>query len=209
MLRAMRLLSLLAVLSGCTFYVAGGAGDAGSDSDSIVEPDAQIIGVDAPDDSQPPVVDAAVDGPAPPIDAPIDAPLDANNAAPLETLIVPCNGQIVVSQLTYSSTLTYRVRASGLCKVDEFFGNDVMADAEYYSTVVPRDRESGVDVGIGLYDTTLGYDKPPSWGSYNANHVYEVTGPGYDVPVTVRFHDKGNYAYGNNSGSLTIEIFLQ
>ena len=47
------------------------------------------------------------------------------------------------------------------------------------------------------------------WGNYTSTHVYEVTGPGYNVPVTARYHDNANNAYGNNTGSLTLEIFLQ
>lgn len=222
----LRTLPLLAALGGCTFYISGGSGsgDAQGGSDAQVQPDALVVDapdpdadapVDAPVDAiTPPLADAPIDSLVPPLDViipPFDAfvPPDVSVTTPLETLIVPCTGQIVVSQLTYSSALNYRVRASGQCEVDEIAGNPVLADAEYYGTIVPRNRESGVDVGIGLYDTTLGFDKTPSWGSYRTNHVYEITGPGFDVPVTARFHDKANNAYNDNSGSLTVEIFAQ
>jgi hypothetical protein len=221
---------LVTVLTGCTFYVSGSgvSGDAaGSGSDADLPPPDSQLTVDTPDDTiSPPLGDAAIDSFLPPFDVnippfdvnvpPFDAfvppdivitPPDATNTSPLETLTIPCTGQVVVSQLTYSSAQNYRVRASGLCKVDEFLGNDIFVDAEYVLATFPRNREGAVDVGLGLYDTTLGFDKAPDWGSYNASHVYEITGPGFDVPVTVRFHDKANNAYGNNSGSLTLEIF--
>ncbi len=213
---------LVMALTGCTFYVSGtGGGDAGgSGSDAIAPPDAADGNDDAPEDAvNPPLGDAAIDSLIPPFDVnipPLDAlfppdvvitPPDAQPTTPLETLTIPCTGQVVVSQLTYSSGQTYRVRASGLCRIDSFFGNDVFADAEYVVATFPRNREGGVDIGLGLYDTTLGFNKTPDWGSYKSNHVYEITGPGFNAPVTARFHDKANNAYGNNSGSLTLEIF--
>lgn len=217
--RVMRTLPLLVTtLTGCTFYISGGTGDAGgsgSGSDAPLSPDAALVSDGPVDTIAPPLADATVDSLFPPFDAfvPPDIvipPLpDAPTATLVETLIVPCNGQVVVSTMTYSSSLIYRVRASGQCKVDEFLGSDIMADAEYQGTVVPRDKDSGVDTGIALYDTTLGGNKEPHWGNYTATHVYEVTGPGFNVPVTARYHDKANNAYGDNSGSLTLQIFLQ
>ncbi len=232
----MRMLPLVMALTGCTFYISGGAGDAGgsgSGTDSFVQPDAEIA--DAPVDVvTPPLGDAPVDSLFPPFDAfnldglippldglipPLDGlipPLDAmpppdapTTTTPIETMIIPCNGQVVVSQQTYSSSLNYRVRASGQCKVDDVFGGSILADAEYQGTIVPRDKDNGIDTGIALYDATLGPNKNPKWGNYTSTHVYEVTGPGYDVPVTARYHDNANNAYGNNTGSLTLEIFLQ
>jgi hypothetical protein len=237
--RVMRALPLLVtVLTGCTFYVSGGSGDGGGGSDAPLQPDA-FLGPDltiideAIDTVNPPLADAAIDSLFPPFDVnipPFDAfvldviipPFDVNIPLPdaavpdapptntlLETLMVPCNGQVVTSQLVYSSSLNYRVRASGQCEIDEFLGSPILADAEYQGTLVPRDKDNGVDTGIALYDTTLGSTKLPHWGNYTSTHVYEVTGPGYNVPVTARYHDKANNAYGDNSGALKLEIFLQ
>lgn len=223
---------LVTALTGCTFYISGGSGDAGGNGSDAAQPDTlqpdTSVVVDGADDAiNPPLADAAIDSLIPPFDAfvppdivivppdivifPPDAATPDAPVPPtlLETLMVPCNGQVVVSQLTYSSSLTYRVRASGQCKVDEVFGSDILADAEYQGTIVPRDRDNGVDTGIALYDTTLGGNKEPHWGNYTQAHVYEVTGPGFNVPVTARYHDKANNAYGDNSGSLKLEIFLQ
>ncbi len=224
----MRILPLVMALSGCTFYISGGSGDAGgsgSGTDSFVQPDAEIADA-AIDVVTPPLADAAVDSLFPPFDAfdldglipPLDGlippfdvmpPPDAPTTTLIETMIIPCSGQVVVSQQTYSSSLNYRVRASGQCKVDDVLGGSILADAEYQGTIVPRDKDNGIDTGIALYDTTLGPNKNPKWGNYTSTHVYEVTGPGYNVPVTARYHDNANNAYGNNTGSLTLEIFLQ
>jgi hypothetical protein len=213
----MRSLSLLVTaLTGCTFYVSGGPGDAngsgsGSGDDAQESPDAQVDA--SPIDTlNPPLGDATIDSLFPPFDVllPPDiviTPPDAGSTTPLETLSVPCTGQVVISQLTYLSGQNYRVRVSGLCRIDEFLGNDIYADAEYVVATIPRNRDGAVDIGLGLYDTTLGFDKTPDWGFYQASHVYEITGPGFDVPVQLRFHDKANNAYGNNTGSLTVEIF--
>jgi hypothetical protein len=220
---------LVTVLTGCTFYISGNTGDAGSSgSDTSAPPDSEDTTIDASaiDTVSPPLGDASSDSLLPPFDGfinldglipPLDGLIPTFDAPPMpdagststliETIQVPCNGMVVTSVHTYASGTTYRVRASGQCKVDEFLGADILADAEYQGTTIPRDKDSGVDTGIALYDTTLGFDKQPHWGAYTATHVYEITGPGFDVPVTVRYHDKSSFAYGNNSGSLTIEIF--
>lgn len=211
-------------LGGCTFYISGGTGDAGGSGsgsdDAFLGPD--TVATDAGSDGAlPPLGDAASDTSFPPGDSgfPLDSGFPFDGGFPgdagtpgsgtlLETLVVPCSGQVVVSQQIYSSSRTYRVRASGQCKVDEAFGNDILADAEYQGTIVRRDKDMGVDTGVALYDITLGSTKQPRWGNYTSTHVYEITGPGFDVPVTARYHDKANNAYGNNSGSIKLEIFV-
>lgn len=127
----------------------------------------------------------------------------------IETISVPCNGTVVTSQTVLQNNVPYRVRASGQCKVDEFLGNPILADAEYQGTIVPRDRDNNIDTGIAINDTTLGFNKFPHWGNYTSTHTYQISGPGQGATITLRYHDNANNAYGNNTGALTIEILSQ
>lgn len=226
--------SLLAVLGGCTFYVSGHQ-DPGADAqatfDAPLESDAPNDSVQPPlgdatiDTPFPPFDGLVFDVVIPPFDAFVppdivippfdvfppdaalpDAAMDAGSGwMVIETISVPCSGQVKVSQIL-TSGVTYRVRASGQCKVDELFGVAILADAEYQGTLLPRDTDNGVDTGIAINDITLGPNKFPTWGNYNSSHVYEISGPGQGAPITLRYHDKANNAYGDNSGALTIEI---
>jgi len=216
--------------------VAGPDSFVGPDAWLVV--DAPDDTVDAPVDTiAPPLADASVDSLFPPFDAftfdviippfdsfvppdivipPFDAPVFTDAAVDagtpgwmvIETISVPCNGQVKVSQVL-ASGVTYRVRASGQCNVDQFLGIDVLADAEYQGTLIPRDKDNNIDTGIAINDTTLGSTKFPHWGNYTSTHSYEISGPGQGAPITLRYHDKANNAYGNNSGALTIEILAQ
>lgn len=199
----------LVILAGCTFSIGitgdGGTTDTGSGATSDSATDDGLVS---------PLGDATPSDATPPIDAPspIDAfvPVDAGPPwVTLETITVPCSGVPVVSQTTLSSTVTYRIRASGLCVIDRVFGADVLADAEYYGVLIARDSDNGVDMGIAIDDVTLGSIKLPRWGSYVSSHVYEVSQLGQNAAITLRYHDKANNAYGDNVGSLQIEILAQ
>ncbi|MFN0251357.1 MAG: hypothetical protein ACKV2T_31065 [Kofleriaceae bacterium] len=214
-------------------------GDANGSADARVSPDAQLVDAtedsaspplgDATIDSLFPPFDVMI----PPFDAFIppdivippfdtfvppdivipplpDGAMDAGTPGwnVIETISVPCSGQVMVSQ-TLGAGVPYRVRASGLCKIGEFFGSDILADAEFQGTVFPRDTDNGIDTGIAINDATLGSNKFPTWGNYTSTHVYEIGGPGQGAPITLRYHDNGNNAYGNNSGALTIQILAQ
>jgi hypothetical protein len=235
--RVLRSLPLLVTaLTGCTFYISGGTGTGDGGSDSPAQPDAFLVvdapDVDAPIDSSNPPVDTAPDSFFPPLDAftfdVVIPPLDGlvpdiiiplpDAATPdasvpgwmvIETISVPCSGQVVASQTMLATGVTYRVRASGQCKVGSFLGADILADAEYQGTLLPRDKDNNIDTGIAINDTTLGSNKFPHWGNYTSTHRYEISGPGQGAPITLRYHDNATNAYGDNTGALTIEILAQ
>jgi len=179
-------------LAGCGFTAKPGAGGGTADG----APDAPSTTADAP------MIDAAVDAPvdAPMIDAPPDAPPVWTT---VETLMVPCGGTVLTSTFVLQLNTMYRLRATGECTVNQ--GNGSRADAEYFGYNVGQtyDTYNGVDSGIAVDDTTPGSTKNPRWGTFSAQHSYEVMWPGTGAAIQARYHDS---AYNNNSGSLTLQI---
>jgi hypothetical protein len=125
----------------------------------------------------------------------------------LETLSVPVDGSSVRSTTTLTSGQLYRFRASGTFII----GGPGFADAEYsfpannsFSFNNCNNSPSGVDLGIGISDSINDNSKFPFWGAFNPLHVYDTVMVGQGFPVDLNYHDCN---YGDNSGSLTVEIF--
>jgi hypothetical protein len=122
----------------------------------------------------------------------------------VESLVVPCSGETVISTTTLRSTTPYRLRATGRCVANTF--NSSRADAEYAGWGLiggPSDAVDGIDVGLAVDQIMPGPSKQPRWGAARSDHVYEVPWTGADRAITARFHDPN---YTNNSGSLTLTI---
>ena len=122
----------------------------------------------------------------------------------LESLVVPVTGASVVSTNSLAAGESYKIRASGTMQTDD--SPLILADAEYASFLAPIDNTNtgNVDLGIAINDTVNDSDKPPSWGPYDASHIYTVDFVGLGAPVSFNFHDS---FYPDNAGSLTIEVF--
>jgi hypothetical protein len=151
--------------------------------------------------------DAAQPGDGAPGDA-ADAPRDAPHDTPpawtdVETRAIPCSGADVTSTTVLSAGVTYRLRGSGTCTVNN--SNNSQGDPEwhYFNLGTPRDTEAGVDNGIAIDDATPGARKLPAWGAYSPSHSYTVDWLGTGTPITARYHDSN---YSNNGGSLTLTI---
>lgn len=175
---------VLAVLPACGFAPTPATGGNGNPP-----------GLDAEIDAvRPVVVDAR------PIDAPPDAP---KTWQVLETLTVPCSGTSVTSTTVLTSTGQYHLRASTECIANTI--NSSASDAEYFGYNVNQfsDSASGVDNGISIDSTTPGDTRTPRWGNYTNTHVYEVPWTGGNATITANYWDSN---YGNNSGSLKLEI---
>jgi len=133
-------------------------------------------------------------------DAPPDAPPMWTD---VETRAIPCSGVSVTSTTVLLAGVTYRLRASSVCVVND--ANNSQADAEwhYFNLGTPRDTEAGVDNGIAIDDATPGPSKLPSWGAYSSMHTYTVDWIGGGAAITARYHDSN---YSNNGGSLSLAI---
>jgi hypothetical protein len=137
---------------------------------------------------------------------PGDAP---GSAAPmlLETITVQATGEIETSSTSLAAGVTYRLVASGTCDIG---GVPPLLDADWNfdspETIMNDLGDNGLtDVGLGIDDTTIDGDKSPKWGPYRHDHVYTVDFVGQGAPITAEVHDA---AFGNNSGTLTLEIYL-
>ena len=138
------------------------------------------------------VEDAAVE-----IDAPPDATpmwtvvetfsIDTASATGRQSTMVLANG------------VTYRLRVSGTATVID----GIAGDGEYYDFGSPKDLACCEDVGIGIDDPTVDTNTIPNWGPYNAQHVYEIDFAGKGATIRAVYQDT---VYGNNSGSLQLEI---
>lgn len=128
----------------------------------------------------------------------------------VETITVPIDGSSVVSTTPLESGVLYKLRASGTF----FIGGpgDRMADAEYADFSNPPSSLldncpppfSDVDLGIGINDAQNDSDKFPFWGEFSQTHVYIIDFEGLGAPISLNYHD---CFYGDNTGSLTVEIF--
>lgn len=125
----------------------------------------------------------------------------------LETIIVPTNRSSVVSKTRLIKGITYKLRASGSFSI----GGPGYGDAEYaynpsFTVVIKNcyDSQNGTDLGLGINDDTIDNKKFPYWGKFNPAHIYIKDFVGQGKPITLNYHDCN---YGDNSGSLKIEIF--
>lgn len=113
----------------------------------------------------------------------------------------------VVSRTTLVSGTTYKIRASGTFVI----GGPGFGDAEYAFDVLNQNEINncfglltGTDIGIGIDDTVNDSSKLPFWGPFDPSHVYTIDFVGLGARIELNYHD---CAYGDNSGSLTVEIF--
>jgi hypothetical protein len=119
----------------------------------------------------------------------------------VDTLTVPSDGTIVTSNVSLESGVMYRLIASGTFLTNPT--NDWFADAEYIDFPNTVDVGSGIDFGLAIDDILPDASKTPHWGSYSPSHSYELPWTGEGSPIQAQIHDQ---VYGNNSGSLTLEI---
>jgi hypothetical protein len=103
------------------------------------------------------------------------------------------------STTVLASGVTYRLRVSGTATVID----GIAGDAEYYDFANPKDLACCEDVGIGIDDPTVDTNTIPNWGPYNPQHVYEIDFVGKGATIRAVYQDT---VYGNNSGSLMLEI---
>lgn len=190
----MKLIATFAlVTSGCSFSLRlDGTSDAAAGSDARADAEVDAPGIDAP------VIDAA-----PPIDAGPDA---MPSWVQIDQITVPCSGLEVLSSVTLTASTTYRLRATGTCIANNspIAGPDVQGDAEYiWNNVSTEDESGGVDMGIGINDTTVDMTRTPNWGAFTNTHAYSVMFLGLGAKIIAKYHDPN---YGNNSGSLTVFV---
>ena len=143
-----------------------------------------------------------IDAPAGQSDAATaDAPIDA---APMWTVVEAFLVDTASSTGRQSTTVldvgvTYRLRVSGTAVVID----GIVGDGEYYDFGNPKDLACCEDVGIGIDDPVVDTNTTPNWGPYNAQHVYEIEWVGTGAQIKAVYQDT---VYGNNSGSLMLEI---
>ena len=142
------------------------------------------------------VTDAAIDAE---IDAPVDAPATWQV---IETITVDsANPTPVSSKTVLAAGVVYHLRASGslTATIDGLPG-----DADYWDFNQPKDNGCCEDIGLGIDDLVVNdLDTRPNWGAYTTTHVYEVEWTGNGAVIQALFQDT---VYGNNAGSLTLEI---
>lgn len=138
------------------------------------------------------------------------------NWATYFTYIIPCE-EVLVETVTVSSTdgssvcsaetlvsgQEYRLEASGTFTYNS--AGD-WADAEWYlknGIEVKGDSEGSqpyvLDISIN------GFSINTDWGEYNSAHIYSQLFTGTGSPICFSIYDS---AYGDNSGSLTVDIYL-
>jgi hypothetical protein len=133
------------------------------------------------------------------IDVPVDAP---PTWQVIETLTVDiANPNAISSQTVLANGVVYHLRASGLASrtID-----DLPGDADYWDINAPKDSGCCEDIGLGIDDLVVNdLDTKPDWGAYTASHVYEVAWTGKGAVIQALYQDT---YYGNNAGTLTLEI---
>ena len=123
----------------------------------------------------------------------------------VETMTVQVDGTAAISQTVLKEELEYRLRATGRFII----GGPGYADAEYAfdesnNGVIDACHAVSPDLGIGIDDGVIDEVKQPRWGSFNPDHDYSVVFTGRNAPISADYHD---CYYGDNSGSLTLEIY--
>ena len=103
------------------------------------------------------------------------------------------------SATVLANGVTYRLRVSGTATVID----GITGDGEYYDFANPKDLACCEDVGIGIDDPTVDTNTTPNWGPYNPQHVYTIDFVGKGATIRAVYQDT---VYGNNSGSLMLEI---
>jgi len=120
----------------------------------------------------------------------------------IDTVEVSSGGSSVCS-VTLVSGQEYRLEASGTF---EYNTAGDWADAEWYlksGVIVKGDTEGSkpyvLDVSID------GYSVNTDWGDYSGDHIYSIPFTGTGSPICFSIYDSN---YGDNSGSLTVDIYL-
>ncbi len=131
------------------------------------------------------------------------------------TTALTTEGAAQVSSTSLISGVTYKIRTSGIFSIA---GPDPsvcpFADAEFArfdsgggnGCGIFQDSAQGVDLGVAINDSVLDASKFPTWGPYTTSHEYTIDFVGAGGPISLTYHDLSG-AYGDNSGSLTVEIF--
>lgn len=201
----MRWVIVLGLITGCsvdTFGLAADAaseGGAGSRIDAAT--DARGPGIDAPASSGLDAGPETTDATRP--DAGFDAHVPVEPTwTVIETIVVDtANPEPEVSRTLLEAGVVYRLRASGTIVnvIDSHEG-----DADWYDFGDPKDNGCCEDIGLGIDDVVVDdLDTQPDWGPYDPTHVYEVDWTGDGTTISALFQDT---YYGNNIGSLTLEI---
>jgi len=120
----------------------------------------------------------------------------------IETISVPIGGGSALSTAVLDAGASYRLEASGTFTIGG--PGDGLADAEYADFSNPPGSvidftAGGLDLGISVNDD------PPGWGAFSPDHVYNIAIVGEGLPISVGYRDSN---YGDNSGELTLRIFL-
>lgn len=194
-------LGFLALVAGaCGFDPAGGRASR-DDSDAAAGTDSDGSPAGTPDASPPGTPDGGPDG----FDA--SEPLLETK---IDELTVPSTGEVVESDVTLESGVTYRLVVSGVVQVSTS-GGGFSADAEYFwrdsDPNAVFDGQTGdppIDIGVAIDDTVVNGTKTPDWGGPRLDHTYEDSWPGEDKTIEAQFHERNT---DNNTGDFTLEIW--
>ena len=121
-------------------------------------------------------------------------------AALLETLSVPTDGNSVNSSTVLLAGTDYIVSVSGTFQVGG--PGDGLADAEYADFSDPPNSlldftGSGIDLGVSIDGNNT------DWGAYASDHVYSILLSGNNSTIAIRYLDEN---YLDNTGNLTLTI---
>lgn len=111
------------------------------------------------------------------------------------------NPNAISSQMVLANGVVYHLRASGMASrtID-----DLPGDADFWDFNQPKDNGCCEDIGLGIDDLVVNdLDTKPDWGTYTTSHVYEVPWTGKGAVIEALYQDT---YYGNNAGTLTLEI---
>ena len=133
--------------------------------------------------------------------------------APLETLSIPSDGTVIVSQRSYPTSSDYWIVASGTyiwggcdpvnCPNGGDCGYIRYGDANW---ITDDCWDSHYDLFYGYYISLYMDGENVNWGDYSENHIYAITRQGNDGPFSFRINDGPDW-YPDNSGSLTVRIY--
>lgn len=134
----------------------------------------------------------------------------------LETVTVPANSPTgTTSTMTLTNGVQYELKAHGTWTND---GLNV-ADAEYasvdgWTTYIDGYNIAPYFLGEGEFDLQVG-GSFVNWGAYSSAHTYTLEYVGTGVSVNFRIFDGDSTTaspvpswYGDNSGSLTVDIYI-
>lgn len=111
---------------------------------------------------------------------------------------VPATGTAVNTPVLAAGQ-RFRLRAVGFWSTNATFGNDAFAAFPFNNPNAPQTSFQGTRLGLSVNGGS-----PDQWGSYNTNHTYEQQVTGNGGALSLNFTDP---APGDNSGSLTVDIF--